>query len=260
MLSIDLTGRTALVVGGSRGIGGGITEALAEAGALVTFTHTGDPKREAAVGALLKRVHQKGGRAEAVVLDALDAPGTAALVDQIVRDHGRIDILVHSVGLNRARPAEAVTEQEWRRFIDINLTSAFNSVHAVLPHMLRQKRGRIILIGSSAVYDGGGGAIDYAAGKAGLTGMMMYLTREYTRKGILTNVIHPCLIDTDLLRERYSDAEKRAQLTAQVPVGRLGTPRDIAGLVAYLSSAWGDYICGQSFLLDGGRTLFRSSS
>ena len=114
-----------------------------------------------------------------------------------------------------------------------------------------------LVIGSSAVYDGGGGAVGYAAAKAGLDGMVVYLTRNYARKGILANVIHPCVIDTELLRQRYSDEEKLRNLTAQIPAGRLGTPQDVAGLVAYLASSWGDYICGQSFLVDGGRTLFR---
>ena len=123
--------------------------------------------------------------------------------------------------------------------------------------MVKARFGRIILIGSSAVYDGGGGAVDYAAAKAGLEGMMKYLSNAYTRKGILTNVIHPCVIDTDLLRQRYNDEEKRNQLVAQIPTGRLGQPTDVGGLAAYLASSWGDYICGQSILVDGGRTTFR---
>ena len=86
--------------------------------------------------------------------------------------------------------------------------------------------------------------------------MMAYLAKEYTRKGILTNIIHPCLIETDLLRARYSSEDARATLIAQVPVGRLGKPEDVAGLVAFLVSSHGDYICGQSVLLDGGRTIF----
>ena len=85
--------------------------------------------------------------------------------------------------------------------------------------------------------------------------MMRYLTRSYARKGILTNVIHPCVIETDLLRERYPEEKKRS-LIEQVPAGRLGTPSDIAGLAAFLASSWGDFICGQEFLVDGGRTFF----
>ena len=257
MLTIDLQKRTALVVGGSRGIGGAITETLACADAQVIFTHTGNPAHQGVVDALLARISEAGGQVEGVALDACDAKATTDLVNRMVETHGRIDILVHNVGKNTARAAEDVTDEEWRQAVDINLTSAFNSTRAVLPHMVRAKYGRIILIGSSAVYSGGGGAMDYAAAKAGLTGIMTYLCKEYTRKGILTNIIHPCVIETDLLRERYPDQTSKEELLSQIPAGRLGKPEDIAGLVAYLASSWGDYICGQEILADGGRTLFR---
>jgi len=257
MLSIDLRGRIALVVGGSRGIGGAITEMLARAGAVVIFTHLDPPQLLDRSESLVARIKEKGGQATAVLLDACDAAGMTSLAERTMQQYGKIEILVSNVGQNVARPVENVTQEEWRRFIDINLTSAFNSVHAVLPHMVKAGYGRIILIGSSAVYSGGGGAIDYAAGKGGLCGMMAYLAKEYTRKGILTNIIHPCLIETDLLRVRYSGEAARAKLIAQVPVGRLGKPEDVAGLVAFLVSSYGDYICGQSVLLDGGRTIFQ---
>lgn len=256
MLTIDLQGKIALVVGGSRGIGGAITETLAQAGATVTFTHMDPPRLLGDIESLVARTKRQGGAATAVFLDACDASGMTSLVEHVLQQHRKIDILVSNVGQNAARPVESVTQEEWRRFIDINLTTAFNGVHAVLPHMVKAGYGRIIFIGSSAVYSGGGGAIDYAAGKAGLTGMAAYLSRQYTRKGILTNIIHPCLIDTDLLRVRYSDTAARAKLIAQVPVGRLGTPEDVARIVAFLVSPFGDYICGQSILMDGGRTLF----
>jgi 3-oxoacyl-[acyl-carrier protein] reductase len=257
VLSIDLTGKVALVLGGSRGIGAGIVEMLCRAGAVTVFTHTGNPKTQDGVESLVARLQDDGGRAEAVVCDALDAAKTAAVANDTVERHGRLDILVANVGQNLARPAEEVTDADWRRFIDMNLTTAFYGVRAALPHMLNARFGRIILVGSSAVYDGGGGAIDYAAAKAGLDGMMKYLAKNYARKGILTNVVHPCVIDTDLLRERYHDETKRRELAAQIPAGRLGTPDDIGGLVAYLASPHGDFICGQAILVDGGRTSFR---
>jgi 3-oxoacyl-[acyl-carrier protein] reductase len=257
MLTIDLRGRIAFVVGGSRGIGGATTEMLAQAGAAVVFTHLDPPHLRCDIEKLIARIQEQGGQATAFFHDACDAVGTTSLVEGAIKQHGKIDILVCNVGQNRARPVEAVTYAEWQRFIDINLTSAFNAVHAVLPHMVKAGYGRIILIGSSAVYSGGGGAIDYAAGKGGLVGMTAYLAKEYTRKGILTNIVHPCLIETDLLRVRYADAAAHAKLLAQVPAGRLGKPEDVAALVAFLASSHGDYICGQSVLLDGGRTIFQ---
>lgn len=257
MLAIDLSNRVALVIGGSRGIGAAITETLCCAGASVVFTHTGNPSYQKRVEELLTRIQKLGSSVKAVALNAMDSINTTSLVNEIVAEYGRIDILVCNVGQNLARPVEEVSDGEWAKFIDANLTSAFYAVRAVSPHMVKSRYGRIIFIGSSAVCDGGGGAIDYAAAKAGLNGMMLYLTRNYARKGIVTNVVHPCVIETDLLRERYASEEAKKTLISQIPVGRLGQPEDIAGVVAYLASSWGDYICGQAILVDGGRTLGR---
>ena len=127
----------------------------------------------------------------------------------MVDRYGRLDVLVANVGQNKARPVEETTDEDWRRFVNINLSSAFYGVRAALPPMLEKGRGKILLIGSSAAFDGGGGAVDYAAAKAGLTGMMRYLARSYARQGILANVIHPGVIETDLLRERYSHPDKK---------------------------------------------------
>jgi len=252
MLTIDLTGKIALIVGGSRGIGAGIVTMLAQAGAHVTFTHTG--RHQDRVEALLA---EAGGSVKAVVADAVSEPEMTACVDELIAMHGKIDVLVHNAGKNNARRVEEMTLESWHEYIDLNLTSAYISVRAAIPHMVQAGYGRIILIGSSAVYNGGGGALDYAAGKAGLVGMTVYLAREYARQGIVTNVIHPSAIATELLKERYGTPDKRAGMIAQVPIGRLGTPEDVAGMVAYLASPLGDFICGQSILVDGGRVLFR---
>ncbi len=257
MLTIDLHQKVALVLGGSRGIGEATTRCLYRAGAITFFTHTGNPNYREHVDTLCSTLRKEGGTVQAAAVDACNSSETTALVDRIILEQKKIDILVCNVGQNVARPAETVSDAEWRHYLDLNLTSAFYGVRAALPHMIKAHFGRIILIGSSAVVDGGGGAIDYAAAKAGLDGMMLYLCKQYTRQGILTNIIHPCLIDTDLLRNRYSPEEQQKKLLPQVPAGRLGTPQDIAGMVTYLASSWGDYICGQSILIDGGRTLFK---
>lgn len=258
MLKIDLEGKIALVTGGSRGIGQGVTRALCHAGAVTYFTHTGKSQYATRVSNFISELRDKGFEVEARVVDALDIRGMKSLAGEIASRHGRIDILVCNVGKNLERDVENVDEKDWHRYIDINLSSAFYGVKAVIPYMLKQRYGRIILIGSSAAYDGGGGAIDYASAKAGLVGMMLYLCRIYTRMGINTNVVHPCIIDTELVRERYSTKEKFEKLKSQIPVGRVGTPEDIGGIVAFLASSWGDYIVGQQILLDGGRTLWRA--
>ena len=223
----------------------------------MVFTHTGNPYYAGRLATMLERLRQDGFAVEAVEADACRSADTQRTARRVVDRYGRLDVLVANVGQNKARPVEETTDEDWRRFVDVNLSSAFYGVRAALPPMLKKGRGKILLIGSSAAFDGGGGAVDYAAAKAGLTGMMRYLARSYARQGVLANVIHPAVIETDLLRERYSHPDKKQALIAQVPVGRLGRPEDIAGLAAFLASSWGDFICGQEFLVDGGRTFFR---
>lgn len=256
MLLIDLRGKVSVVLGGSRGIGAGIVKSLCKAGSFTVFTHTGNSKNRKKIEALKKEIMDRGELVKDVSLDALDREKTENLVNQIIDEYKKIDVLVCNVGRNLVRTVENITYEEWQHFIDLNLSSTFYGIKAVLPSMLKRKYGKLILIGSSAVYDGGGGAVDYAAAKAGLVGIMKYLARRYTRKGIITNVVHPCVIDTDLVRERYSTEQQWKKLVSQIPVGRVGTADDVGGLVAYLASSHGDYICGQEILLDGGRTLF----
>jgi 3-oxoacyl-[acyl-carrier protein] reductase len=208
------------------------------------------------VAELIREVDAAGGNAEDVVVDARDGDATRALMARVAAEHGRLDALVCNVGRNTARAAEALTDEQWQQGLSINIGGAFLAVRSALPQMVQQGSGKILLVGSSAVYDGGGGSIDYAAAKAGLEGMMVYLCRNYLRSGILTNVIHPCVIETDLLEERYGDPTDKQRLIDGIPVGRLGQPDDIGGLAAFLISSRGDYICGQSILADGGRTLF----
>lgn len=255
VIAIDLSGKIALVVGGSRGIGAAITETLTKAGAEVVFTHTGNPAYADSVHSFLKRLRAQGGKVSGQILDAADYEGTINFVSRIVAEKGKMDILVHNAGFSSVRPMEEKKIEEWQKTVDINLTSAFCSVKAVIPHMVKQGNGKIVIIGSSAIYSGGGSAIDYAASKSGLVGITMYLARNYAKKGIVTNVIHPCLIETDMLKIRYNTIESLQKLKEEVPVGRIGKPEDIAGLVAFLVSPMGDYICGQSILIDGGRTF-----
>jgi NAD(P)-dependent dehydrogenase (short-subunit alcohol dehydrogenase family) len=257
MLSIDLSDTVVLIVGGSRGIGAGLVRVFARAGAKTVFTHTGNPHHADRLDNLLSELEAEGHAVEAIVADACRPEATDSVVAQIVKQHGRLDTVVANVGQNLVRPAEATTTESWQGMLDVNLSSAFFAVRAALPTMLDAHRGCLVLIGSSAVFDGGGGAIDYAAAKAGLVGMMRYLARTYARHGIRTNVIHPAVIETDLLRERYSDAHKKQMLVEQVPLGRLGQPSDVAGLAAFLASPWGEFICGQEILVDGGRTFYR---
>jgi len=257
MLAIDLTGRKALVTGGSRGIGAGIVRVLAECGASVTFTHLGSERGIQAARQLLDELQAKGYEVSGLTAAAQDMEATAQAISTAAEKMGGLDIVVPNVGMNWVAPLEELDLAGWQRALDINLTASFIAIKAALPWLLRAGRADIVIIGSSAVYDGGGGGVHYAAAKAGLDGLMKALMRELPRRGVHVNVVHPCVVDTDLLRERYGAPEKRARLIAQVPVGRLAKPEDIGYLVAYLCSELGSFICGQSILVDGGRTLWR---
>ncbi|MBN2552569.1 MAG: SDR family oxidoreductase [Spirochaetales bacterium] len=256
MVQIDLSGKVVLVLGGSRGIGEGIVRVLCSAGAVVVFTHTGKRENRTRIAALLDEIAQQGGRAEEAAVDAADPAGTAELAALVADRHGKIDGLVCNAGRNLARPVEQIDPEVWAENIELNLGSAFYGIQAVLPHMIKARFGRIVLVGSTAVFDGGSGAIDYVAAKAGMSGLMAYICRNYARGGITANIIHPSAIETELLMVRYADPDKKSRLLAEIPAGRLGKPEDIAGLAAFLLSSWGDYICGQQLVADGGRTLF----
>ena len=257
MLAIDLSDRSALVTGGSRGIGSGIVRALAQSGARVAFTYSGSRRGTEAASELVKDLTSCGAQVLPYVALADDMGAMEHVASEAAQQMGGLDIVVPNVGVNWVAPLEELDLAGWERGLQLNLTSAYIAAKVALPYLVRAPRGDVVLIGSSAAVDGGGGGAHYAAAKAGLEGMMFALMRELPRKGVHINVIHPCVVDTDLLRERYDTDEKRAALAAQVPVGRLSTPQDVGALVAYLCSDLGGFICGQSILVDGGRTLWR---
>ncbi len=177
--------------------------------------------------------------------------------DQALARFGPIDLLVTCAGTTSRFSVDQLDPCEWLRILAINLTGTYYSVKAVLPHMLPRRLGRIVLIGSAAIMAGSGGGVHYAASKAALEGLCRGLTRELAPQGIRTNLVHPSLIDTELLRARHPDPRVRERLAAEVPAGRLGRPDDIAHLVAFLASDLADYITGQSIFVDGGRTFCR---
>lgn len=259
MLTIDLSGRKALVTGGARGIGAAIVRTLAAAGASVSFTHLGTPRGATAAAALCDELAAAGRPAFAYQAAGEELAAMQAAVTAAAEQLDGLDILVPNVGLNWAAPIETLELDAWQRALDINLTSAYIAVKCALPWLQRAGRADIVLIGSSGIYDGGGGGIHYAAAKAGLEGMLHALMRELPRQGVRPNLVHPCVVDTDLLRERYDTEEKRVKLAAGVPLGRLSRPEDVAYLVAYLCSDLGSFICGQSILVDGGRTLWKQA-
>jgi 3-oxoacyl-[acyl-carrier protein] reductase len=241
MIALDLTGRAALVTGGARGIGAEVCRVLTRAGAGVAAV---DNSFEGVVTAAMP-----------LAADVRSMADLCRAAEAAAARFGRLDILVTCAGTTSRQTVEELSGEEWERIVGVNLTGTFNAVKAALPHLLRQGAGAIVLVGSAAIVAGSGGGVHYAASKSALEGLCRGLTRELAGKGIRTNLVHPSLVDTELLRRRHPDPATREKLAHEVPIGRLGRPADIAHMVAFLASDLAGYITGQSIFVDGGRTF-----
>lgn len=249
MLAIDLSGRRTVVIGGARGIGAAIARAVAQAGSHVAVMD-------------LRACLEQEKALEALDVNTLfcardctDAEGTQAFVDSVAEAWGGVDHLVYSAGYTSPVSFLDLTPAEWRRIVDINLNGAFFAVHAAIRHMTASGSGSIVLVGSAAIVAGGGGRADYASAKAGLEGLNRAVCKQFGPQGVRCNLVHPSLIETDLLKERHPDPDKRRALADGVPLGRLGRADDIAYVTAFLLSDLASYITGQSLFVDGGRTF-----
>jgi 3-oxoacyl-[acyl-carrier protein] reductase len=238
-------GQVALVTGASRGIGRAIALALAGRGALVLAAARG-----ANAQPVVDEITAAGGRAEAVALDVTDGAAAAAVVGDSVIRHGRLDILVNNAGITRDQLMLRMKRADWDEVIATNLTSAFTLCQAALKPMLKQRRGRIVAISSVVGQMGNAGQANYAASKAGLIGFCKSLAREVGSRHVTVNVVAPGFIETDMTRALA--AETQAQWIAQVPLGRLGTPDDVASAVCFLASDEASYITGQILAVNGG--------
>lgn len=242
---IDLSARVALVTGGSRGIGRAIAARLAAQGALVVAAARGD-HAQPAVDAIVA----SGGRAEALALD-VGAPGAAEeAVKAVVSRHGQLDILVNNAGIARDQLLLRLKREDWDAVLATNLTGAFLLTQAALKPMLRQRRGRIVSISSVVGQAGNAGQANYAASKAGLIGFTRAVALEVASRGITVNVVAPGLIDTDMTQAIAEGA--REAWSARIPLGRLGTPDDVAAAVCFLASDEASYITGQVVAVNGG--------
>jgi 3-oxoacyl-[acyl-carrier protein] reductase len=242
---LDLTGKVALVTGASRGIGAAIARMLAAQGAMVIAAARGSHADSNVADIVLK-----GGRAEAASLDVTDAAAIDAVVKDALARHGRLDILVNNAGITRDQLLMRMKRDDWDAVIATNLTAAYSCTQAVLRPMIRQRGGRIITIGSVVGQMGNAGQVNYAASKAGLIGMAKALAREVASRGITVNVVAPGMIDTDMTRTLTGGSAE--SWAAQIPLGRLGTPEDVAGTVCFLASDEAAYITGQVIAVNGG--------
>ena len=239
------SGQIALVTGASRGIGATIAAELAARGLKVIGTATTDEGAQRISQALAAFPGCRGAR-----LDVNDAAAGEALVDVIVTEHGALHVLVNNAGITRDTLAMRMKDADWDAVLDTNLKAVFRMSRAVMRTMMKQRYGRIISITSVVGASGNPGQANYAAAKAGVAGMTRALARELGSRGITVNCVAPGFIATDMTAVLPEEQQKA--LLAQIPLGALGKPEDIAHAVAYLASPQAGYVTGQELHVNGG--------
>ena len=244
-LASDLTGRVAIVTGASRGLGRAIARRLAAAGASVIAG-----AREQHADAVVEQIKENGGNAVSVTVDLTDVSSIATLGNTALERYGRIDVLVNNAGIVRDQLMVRMKPEDWDVVLATNLTAVFECCRSVLRTMVKQRSGRIINIGSVVGQSGNLGQANYAASKAGMVGLSKSLAREVASRGITVNVISPGMIDTDMT-SALTETGRQAML-GQIPMGRLGTPDEIASAVHFLASDEASYITGQVVAVNGG--------
>ncbi len=252
MSSFDLSGRVAIVTGGNGGIGLGMAEGIAAAGATVVLAGRNAAKGAAAV----KQITDAGGNAEFMDVDVASEPSCRALVDKTTTKHGRLDILVNNAGTNIRKAPDVLTAAEWHTVIDTNLTSAFVCTHAAYPHMKQAGGGKIINIGSMMSIFGTSFAPAYAASKGGIVQFSRACATAWAKDNIQVNSVLPGWIDTDLTKgARREVAGLHERVLARTPAGRWGLPADFAGIAVFLSSPASDFVTGTAIPVDGGYSV-----
>lgn len=248
--SFGLDGRVAVVTGASRGIGRGLAEALAAAGATVAVTaRSHDDALEVA-----NTIVASGGRASAHALDVTNVDSISQVIDAIVDEHGHLDIAVLNAGLGANLPALEVDEAHWDSMMDVNLKGAFFTAQACARHMVAAGQGRIVAISSQASTVGIVDHVAYSASKGGVNQMVRVLALEWGSLGVTVNAVAPTFIYTPGTAERLDDAEYRAGVVARIPLGEVGEIKDVAGAVIYLASDAGTLVNGSILAVDGGWT------
>ncbi len=243
----SLNGKVAVVTGGGRGIGRAVALALAQAGADVAVAVSRDI---ASAEAVAEEIRAGERRALARQTDVASLEAAEALVAATVAALGRIDILVNNAGVTRDGLLMRMPEEDWKTVLDVNLGGAFNCTRAALRRMVRQRGGRIVNITSIMGLTGNAGQANYAASKAGLIGLTKSTAKEVGSRGITCNAVAPGWIETQMTAGLPD--EIREQVLKQIPVGRLGQPEDVAGVVAFLCSDAASYMTGQVLVVDGG--------
>ena len=242
---LEIKGKVALVTGASRGIGKAIATVLSNAGSHVVCVSRSAKDVQSVADSLTN--------ASAAACDISSSTGFKELVNKIVEEQGQLDILVNNAGITRDALIMRMKDDDWNMVLDINLKGAFNGIKAVMRPMMKQKSGRIINISSVVGLTGNAGQANYAASKAGLIGLTKSTAKELSSRGITANCIAPGYIATDMT-DKLSAAVKE-DLEKQIPLGRIGSPDDIANMVLFLASDEASYITGQTITVDGGLVM-----
>ncbi len=245
----DTPPRVALVTGASRGIGRAIATRLAADGRHVVLA----ARSQGPLDELKSEIEGKGGQATTLAVDVGDRAAFASAIEGVIKDLGRLDVLVNNAGITRDGLLMRMTDEQWDEVISVNLTSAFAACRAAARPMMKNRFGRIGNIASTSGVVGNAGQANYAAAKAGLIGLTRTLARELGSKGVTANVIAPGFIETDMTSGLPEEVGQTVLKAMSVP--RLGAPEDIAAAVSYASSDEAGFLTGQVICVDGGLTM-----
>jgi len=248
---MDPSDRVAIVTGSGQGIGRAIALKLAEVGATVVVNDVGEP---GPVDSVAEEIRAMNRQSTAILADVSVSSEVASLVETARATYGKIDILVNNAGIARDQLVVRMSDEDWDRVLEVDLKSVFLCTRAVLRDMLRQRWGRIISIASIAGIVGNPGQANYASAKAGIIGFTRTIAKEVASRGITANAVAPGLIDTGLTHQLQES--QRDELKKHIPLGYLGTPRDVAEVVAFLASEEARYITGQVINVDGGMAIY----
>ena len=242
-----LVGKTALITGGSRGIGEAIVLAFAEHGSDIAFTYVSSDEKAQAI---VEKASSFGVKVKAYKSDASDYTQAEKLTEQVVGEFGKIDVLINNAGITKDTLMLRMTEEQWDDVIKVNLKSVFNLTKHVMKAMLKQKAGSIINMGSVVGIFGNAGQANYAASKAGMIGFSKSIAKEIGSRGIRCNVIAPGFIETDMTHALTE--EQRKSYEANIPLKRLGSGDDVSNACIFLGSDMSTYITGQVISVCGG--------
>jgi 3-oxoacyl-[acyl-carrier protein] reductase len=243
----DLSGKVALVTGGSRGIGRAACAALARQGAHVIVNYVSN---EAAARAVAEAIGAAGGKAEIAQFDVANAEASEQAIAELIKRHGRLDILVASAGIAIDGLLLRLKDDDFEKILAINLKGAVACARAAIKTMMRAKAGRIIFLSSVVGEMGNAGQTAYAASKAALLGVTKSIAREYASRNVTVNAVTPGFVDTDMTGNLTP--EQKTQMLGAVPLGRTATPEEIASAIVFLASDEASYITGQALRVNGG--------